>query len=239
MQAARDAARDRKAPTSAGVKGLHPLARHSATPDEERIRAAVAATQRVQASDSRSANCRRRKRKPRSSRSSSLSTDQSPPLSSRCTRSSGDWVADRRSQRSASTTSTAPTSAREAGFCCSDFAPEYLQEDRQRILLTHAKHPGAQSLIRLRRSDITPGQYGLDLQSGDEVVVLEALRSLSGHLALRLEAGVTQERPRSWASSSAPLAPGANGGCSKSAWSSPSTRTAVGSLTRKRTTVKR
>src|SRR5262249_44251596 len=79
-----------------------------------------------------------------------------------------------------------PSSAREAGYLL-DFAPEYLQEDRQRILLTTRSHVELENLVRpiMKR-------YGLALEANDEVLVLEALRSLSGRLALRLESGRNQ-----------------------------------------------
>ncbi len=73
-----------------------------------------------------------------------------------------------------------PASARDSGFLL-DFAPEYLQEDQQRILLT------TRSSIELA-SIVLPSmaRFGLETQPGDEVLIVEALRSLSGRLALRL-----------------------------------------------------
>ena len=162
------------------VKGLHPVARHSATPDEERIRAAVAATQRVQASFALG--------KPATEAEAPVVALQLAPTDQALLKQVhevSDWVLT--VDRSLGLDYfDSPSSAREAGYLL-DFAPEYLQEDRQRILLTTRSTLELESLIRP-----TLGQYGLDLQPGDEVVVLEALRSLSGHLALRLEAGVTQ-----------------------------------------------
>jgi len=79
-----------------------------------------------------------------------------------------------------------PTSGDEAGYLL-DFAPEYLLEDRQRLLLTTRNSIELQSLIKpaLERVELI-------LQPNEEVVVLEALRSLSGRLALRFEAGRAQ-----------------------------------------------
>ncbi|MEO8979435.1 MAG: hypothetical protein ABI548_07670 [Polyangiaceae bacterium] len=79
-----------------------------------------------------------------------------------------------------------PSSSREAGYLL-DFAPEYLQEDRQRILLTTRSDVELENLVRPIMT-----RYGLPMESGDEVLVLETLRSLSGRLALRLEGGRNQ-----------------------------------------------
>lgn len=79
-----------------------------------------------------------------------------------------------------------PSSVRDAGYLL-DFAPEYLQEDRQRILLTTRSTAELEGLIRP-----VMNAYGLEMQAGDEILILETMRSLSGRLALRLEAGQTQ-----------------------------------------------
>ncbi len=62
-----------------------------------------------------------------------------------------------------------------------DFAPEYLQEDRQRLMLTTRSTEELSSLLRPALDS-----HSLKLPRGEEPVVLEALRSLSGKLALRL-----------------------------------------------------
>ena len=63
-----------------------------------------------------------------------------------------------------------------------DFAPEFLQEERQRIVLTTRNTHEIEGVISpMLRS------YDIVLRPGDEVMVLEGLRSLSGRLALRLE----------------------------------------------------
>jgi hypothetical protein len=79
-----------------------------------------------------------------------------------------------------------PSSSSDAGYLL-DYAPEYLRGDRQRVLLTTRSNIELESLIRpaLQR-------FGLLLQEKDELVVLEALRSLSGRLALRFESARTQ-----------------------------------------------
>jgi hypothetical protein len=79
-----------------------------------------------------------------------------------------------------------PSSAREAGYLL-DFAPEYIQEDRQRILLTTRSTLELEGLVRPILDE-----YGLGLRPGEEILVLDTLRSLSGHLALRLESGRAQ-----------------------------------------------
>lgn len=79
-----------------------------------------------------------------------------------------------------------PASSRESAYLL-DFAPEYLQEDRQRMLLTTRSHIELENLVRP-----IVNRYGLGMEKGDEVLVLETLRSLSGRLALRLESGNNQ-----------------------------------------------
>ena len=75
-----------------------------------------------------------------------------------------------------------PSSAEDTGYLL-DFAPEYLQEDRQRTLLTTRS---SQELY----ATIAPmlGRMGLDIREGEERAVLEAVRTLSGRLALRFAA---------------------------------------------------
>ncbi|NNC16695.1 ATP-binding protein [Corallococcus exiguus] len=79
-----------------------------------------------------------------------------------------------------------PTSVRDTGFLL-DFAPEYLQEDRQRLLLTTRSTEELETVLRPSLE-----RHGLALRSGEDVVLLETLRSLSGRLALKLEQGWTQ-----------------------------------------------
>ena len=75
----------------------------------------------------------------------------------------------------------APSAGAEAGYLL-DFAPEFLQEERQRIVLTTRNTQEIEGVL----SPMLKG-YGMNLRPGDEVMVLEGLRSLSGRLALRLE----------------------------------------------------
>lgn len=70
-----------------------------------------------------------------------------------------------------------------------DFAPEFLQEERQRIVLTTSNTQEIETIL----SPMLTG-YGIDLRPGDGVVVLEALRSLSGRLALRLGGAMTRAK---------------------------------------------
>lgn len=81
-----------------------------------------------------------------------------------------------------------PSAGESAGYLL-DFAPEFLQEERQRIVLTTRNTQEIEGVL-------TPmlKAYGIDLRSGDEVMVLEGLRSLSGRLALRLEGSTTRAK---------------------------------------------
>lgn len=81
-----------------------------------------------------------------------------------------------------------PSAGEEAGYLL-DFAPEFLQEERQRIVLTTRNTQELEGVL----SPMLNG-YGIHLRPGDEVVVLEGLRSLSGRLALRLEGSVTRAK---------------------------------------------
>lgn len=81
-----------------------------------------------------------------------------------------------------------PSAGREAGYLL-DFAPEFLQEDRQRIILTTRNTREIESVL----SPMLRG-YGINLRPGDEVMVLEGLRSLSGRLALRLEGSTSRAK---------------------------------------------
>jgi DNA phosphorothioation-dependent restriction protein DptH len=81
-----------------------------------------------------------------------------------------------------------PTAGEEAGYLL-DFAPEFLQEERQRIVLTTRNTKEIEGVL----SPMLQG-YGINLRAGDEVMVLEGLRSLSGRLALRLEGSTTRAK---------------------------------------------
>ncbi len=81
-----------------------------------------------------------------------------------------------------------PSASDEVGYLL-DFSPEFLQEDRQRIVLTTRNTQEIEALLAPMLGD-----YGIHLRHGDEVMVLEGLRSLSGRLALRLEGSVTRAK---------------------------------------------
>jgi len=81
-----------------------------------------------------------------------------------------------------------PTAGEEVGYLL-DFAPEFLQEERQRIVLTTRNTKEIEGVL----SPMLTG-YGINLREGDEVMVLEGLRSLSGRLALRLEGSTTRAK---------------------------------------------
>ena len=72
-----------------------------------------------------------------------------------------------------------PSTPDDAGYLL-DYAPEFLQEDRQRILLT------TKSTIELQRM-IRPAieRFGLTLPPEREPLILDTLRSLSGRLVLK------------------------------------------------------
>jgi DNA phosphorothioation-dependent restriction protein DptH len=73
-----------------------------------------------------------------------------------------------------------PSSVQECGYLL-DFSPEFLQEDRQRLLLTTRSAAELDALVRPSLE-----RLGLDVRPGDELPVIDALRSMSGRLALRL-----------------------------------------------------
>lgn len=81
-----------------------------------------------------------------------------------------------------------PSAGDEAGYLL-DFAPEFLQEERQRIVLTTRNTQEIEGVL----APMLKG-YGISLRRGDEVMVLEGLRSLSGRLALRLEGSTTRAK---------------------------------------------
>jgi len=74
----------------------------------------------------------------------------------------------------------------ETGYLL-DFAPEFLQEDRQRLLLTTRSTVELQGMVQPALE-----RFGLVYVENDEHTVLESLRSLSGRLALRLLASTSQ-----------------------------------------------
>jgi hypothetical protein len=78
-----------------------------------------------------------------------------------------------------------PSTGAEPGYLL-DFAPEFLQEERQRIVLTTRNTQEIEGVL----SPMLNG-YGIHLRAGDEVMVLEGIRSLSGRLALRLQSSTT------------------------------------------------
>lgn len=81
-----------------------------------------------------------------------------------------------------------PSAGDDAGYLL-DFAPEFLHEERQRIVLTTRNTREIEGVL----SPMLNG-YGIHLRPGDEVMVLEGLRSLSGRLALRLEGSSTRAK---------------------------------------------
>jgi DNA phosphorothioation-dependent restriction protein DptH len=81
-----------------------------------------------------------------------------------------------------------PSAGEEAGYLL-DFAPEFLQEERQRIVLTTRNTQEIEGVL----APMLTG-YGINLRCGDEVMILEGLRSLSGRLALRLEGSTTHAK---------------------------------------------
>lgn len=82
----------------------------------------------------------------------------------------------------------APSAGDEVGYLL-DFAPEFLQEDRQRIVLTTRNVKEIEGVLSPMLT-----QYGIQLRSGDELMVLDGLRSLSGRLALRLEGSTSRAK---------------------------------------------
>lgn len=81
-----------------------------------------------------------------------------------------------------------PSAGEETGYLL-DFAPEFLQEERQRIVLTTRNTKEIESVLSPMLTS-----YGILLRPGDEVMVLDSLRSLSGRLALRLEGSSTRAK---------------------------------------------
>jgi len=162
------------------VKGLRPQARRAAAPQEALLNATVAASQQLQASFATG--------QPIEEGVAPVVALQLDPAAQSLLKQVhevSDWVLTL-DRNLGLDYFDSPSSSREAGYLL-DFAPEYLQEDRQRILLTTRSHVELENLVRPIMN-----RYGLNMERGDEVLVLETLRSLSGRLALRLEAGTTQ-----------------------------------------------
>jgi len=160
-------------------KGLKPAARNNADRTETLIQHALVYTQRLQAAAA----------------SGEATTDDIAPVVAlrldsestaliRLVHEHSDWVLtiDRNLGLDYFDSPSAPE---DSGYLL-DYAPEYLQEDRQRIMLTTRSTLELDGIIR-------PGieKFGLRLSQGGERAVLETLRSLSGRLALRLLASET------------------------------------------------
>jgi hypothetical protein len=161
------------------VKGLRPLA-GSGSSSDTLLAAAVAATQRVQASFATGQAIG-----DEIAPVVALQLDPAAQALLKQVHEVSDWVLTL-DRNLGLDYFDSPASTRDAGYLL-DFAPEYLQEDRQRILLTTRSHVELENLVRPIMN-----RYGLSMESGDELLVLETLRSLSGRLALRLEAGRNQ-----------------------------------------------
>lgn len=162
------------------VKGLRPLARRGAPQAEILLQAAVSVSQRVQASHATG--------QPVDETLAPVVALQLDPAGQALLKQVhevSDWVLTL-DRNLGLDYFDSPASAHEAGYLL-DFAPEYLQEDRQRILLTTRSHVELENLVRPIMT-----RYGLPVEPGDEVLVLETLRSLSGRLALKLEGGRNQ-----------------------------------------------
>lgn len=81
-----------------------------------------------------------------------------------------------------------PAGGKGVGYLL-DFAPEFIQEDRQRAVLTTGNTREVADLLRP-----TLVGYGIELRPGDEVMVLDSLRSLSGRLAMRLSGASSRSK---------------------------------------------
>jgi DNA phosphorothioation-dependent restriction protein DptH len=162
------------------VKGLRPLARRGAAPQEALLNAAVAVTQQLQASFATGQPVQ-------DDVAPVVALELDPTAQSllKQVHEVSDWVLTL-DRNLGLDYFDSPASSREAGYLL-DFAPEYLQEDRQRILLTTRSHVELENIVRP-----VMNRYGLAMETGDEILVLETLRSLSGRLALRLEASRNQ-----------------------------------------------
>lgn len=162
------------------VKGLRHSARVNARPDEASLSDTVAATHHIQASSAIGQAVDRSV-----APIVALQLDPSAQSLLKQVHEVSDWVLTL-DRNLGLDYFDSPSSSKEAGYLL-DFAPEYLQEDRQRILLTTKSHVELERLVKPIMN-----RYGLAMQAGDEVLVLETLRSLSGRLALKLESARNQ-----------------------------------------------
>ena len=162
------------------VKGLRPQTTRGATTVEALLQSSLTAAQRVQASLATGAPADE-------NQAPVVALQLDPPAQAllKQVHEVSDWVLTL-DRNLGLDYFDSPSSSREAGYLL-DFAPEYLQEDRQRILLTTRSDVELENLVRPIMD-----RYGLPVEAGDEVLVLETLRSLSGRLALRLEGGRNQ-----------------------------------------------
>ncbi len=162
------------------VRGLKPSARAGASAQEALLRDAVAATQLVQASHGNGKVVG-----PHEAPVVELHLDAVGQALLKQIHDVSDWVltVDR---NLGIEYFDSPRTVRDGGYLL-DFAPEYLQEDRPRVLLTTKSPIELSSLLSPMLE-----RYGLSLEPGEEPMVLETLRSLSGRLALRLERGANQ-----------------------------------------------
>lgn len=162
------------------VRGLQPRARKSAVERELLLRDAVAAAQDVQASRALGAPLDGQR-----APVVALQLDPAGRTLLKQVHEVSDWVLtiDRNLGLDYF---DSPASSRDTGYLL-DFAPEYLQEDRQRILLTTRSTVELETLVRPAME-----RYGLKMRAGDEVLIVETLRSLSGRLAMRLETSKSQ-----------------------------------------------
>lgn len=162
------------------IKGLRPTVRDGASSREQLLAAAVAAGQQVQASFALDQLVT-----PEVGPVVALQLDSAGQALLKQVHEVSDWVLtiDRNLGLDYF---DSPASSRESGYLL-DFAPEYLHEDRQRILLTTRSAIEIQKLIQPVME-----QYGLPMGPGDELLILETLRSLSGRLALRLQSARSQ-----------------------------------------------
>lgn len=155
-------------------KGLRPSAQKNCSAIEALLVDALAETQRIQAA---------------SATGETIAPDVAPVLALRLdsegkallklVHTYSDWVLtiDRNLGLEYFDSPSAPD---DSGYLL-DYAPEFLQEDRQRILLTTRSTIELQNLIRPAIE-----KFGLELPDGCEPMILDTLRSLSGRLALRL-----------------------------------------------------
>jgi hypothetical protein len=161
-------------------KGLRPETRQPAGMREDLLRDCVEATQRAQATAATGEGVTR-------SRAPIIALRLEPESQALLTQAHAvsDWVltVDRNLGLDFF---DSPAAAEETAYLL-DYAPEYVQEDRQRIMLTTRSTVELESFVRPALE-----RFGVTLTPGDELVVLEGLRSLSGRIALRLLSAPTQ-----------------------------------------------